>query len=81
MISKGTSEQTGVIHHQTLTSPASTGLPKSSSDPKETYSEVPKLYGFCHSKDGLLRLHLREGQCSDLTAADVFLKNCRLRPR
>ncbi len=43
MISKGTSEQTGVIHHQTLTSPASTGLPKSSADPKETYSEVPKL--------------------------------------
>ena len=34
-----------------------------------------KLHGVCHSKGGLLRLHLREGQCSDFTGADVVLKD------
>ena len=34
-----------------------------------------KLHGVCHSKGGPLRLHLREGQCSDFTGADVLLKN------
>ena len=34
-----------------------------------------KLHGVCDSKGGPLRLHLREGQCSDFTGADVLLKN------
>ena len=29
-----------------------------------------KLHGVCHSKGGSLRLHLREGQCSDFTDAE-----------
>ena len=29
-----------------------------------------KLHGVCDSKGGRLRLHLREGQCSDFTSAD-----------
>ena len=33
-----------------------------------------KLHGVCDSKGGPLRLHLREGQCSDFTGADVVLK-------
>ena len=33
-----------------------------------------KLHGVCHSKGGPLRLHLREGQCSGFTGADVLLK-------
>ncbi len=33
-----------------------------------------KLHGVCHSKGGPLRLHLREGQCSDFTGADGVLK-------
>ena len=32
-----------------------------------------KLHGVCHSKGGPLRLHLREGQRSDFTGADVVL--------
>ena len=39
-----------------------------------------KLHGVCNSKGGRLRLHLREGQCSDLTGVDVLRKDCRLRP-
>ena len=34
-----------------------------------------KLHGVCHSKGGPLRLHLREGQCSDFTGADGVRKN------
>ena len=34
-----------------------------------------KLHGVCGSKGGPLRLHLREGQCSDFTGADVLLKD------
>ena len=34
-----------------------------------------KLHGVCDSKGGPLRLHLREGQCSDFTGADVVLKD------
>ncbi len=34
-----------------------------------------KLHGFCDSKGGPLRLHLREGQCSDFTGADVVRKD------
>ncbi len=34
-----------------------------------------KLHGVCHSKSGPLRLHLREGQCSDFTGADGVLKD------
>ena len=34
-----------------------------------------KLHGVCHSKGGPLRLHLREGQCSDFTGADVVCKD------
>ena len=34
-----------------------------------------KLHGVCDSKGGPLRLHLREGQCSDFTGADVLLKD------
>ncbi len=34
-----------------------------------------KLHGVCDSKGGLLRLHLREGQCSDFTGADVLRKD------
>ena len=34
-----------------------------------------KLHGVCDSKGGPLRLHLREGQCSDFTDADVMLKD------
>ncbi len=34
-----------------------------------------KLHGVCDSKGGRLRLHLREGQCSDFTGADVLLKD------
>ena len=37
-----------------------------------------KLHGACGSKGGLLRLHLREGQCSDFTGADGVLKTCHL---
>ncbi len=33
------------------------------------------LHGVCHSKGGPLRLHLREGQCSDFTGADVLRKD------
>ncbi len=33
-----------------------------------------KLHGVCDSKGGPLRLHLREGQCSDFTGADVLRK-------
>ena len=33
------------------------------------------LHGVCHSKGGPLRLHLREGQCSDFTGADGVLKD------
>ena len=36
---------------------------------------ISKLHGVCNSKGGLLRLHLREGQCSDFTGADVVLKD------
>ena len=41
---KSTSEQVGVVRHQALTSPVSTRLSKSSSEPKETCSEVPKVF-------------------------------------
>ena len=34
-----------------------------------------KLHGVCDSKGGPLRLHLREGQCSDFTGADVLRKD------
>ncbi len=34
-----------------------------------------KLHGVCRSKGGPLRLHLREGQCSDFTGADVLCKD------
>ena len=34
-----------------------------------------KLHGVCNSKGGRLRLHLREGQCSDLTGVDVLRKD------
>ena len=34
-----------------------------------------KLHEVCGSKGGLLRLHLREGQCSDCTGADVLRKD------
>ena len=34
-----------------------------------------KLHGVCDSKGGPLRLHLREGQCSDFTGADVVRKD------
>ena len=34
-----------------------------------------KLHGVCHSEGGPLRLHLREGQCSDFTGADVVRKD------
>ena len=34
-----------------------------------------KLHGVCDSKGGPLRLHLREGQCSDFTGADVVLND------
>ncbi len=34
-----------------------------------------KLHGVCDSKGGPLRLHLREGQCSDFTEADVVRKD------
>ena len=34
-----------------------------------------KPHGVCGSKGGLLRLHLREGQCRDFTGADVLLKD------
>ncbi len=34
-----------------------------------------KLHGVCDSKGGPLRLHLREGQCTDFTGADVLLKD------
>ncbi len=34
-----------------------------------------KLHGFCDSKGGPLRFHLRGGQCSDFTGADMLLKN------
>ena len=34
-----------------------------------------KIHGICHSKAGPLRLHLREGQCSDFTGADGVLKD------
>ncbi len=34
-----------------------------------------KLHGVCHSKGGPLRLHLSEGQCSDVTGADVLRKD------
>ena len=34
-----------------------------------------KLHVVCDSKGGPLRLHLREGQCSDFTGADVVLKD------
>ncbi len=37
-----------------------------------------KLHGFCHSKGGPLRLHLRKGQCSDFTGADVLRKDLPL---
>ena len=33
------------------------------------------LHGVCDSKGGPLRLHLREGQCSDFTGADGVLKD------
>ncbi len=34
-----------------------------------------RLHGVCHSKGGSLRFHLREGQCSDFTGADVLRKD------
>ncbi len=34
-----------------------------------------KLHGVCDSKGGRLRLHLSEGQCSDVTGADVLRKD------
>ena len=34
-----------------------------------------KLHGVCDSKGGRLQLHLREGQCSDFTGADVVRKD------
>ncbi len=34
-----------------------------------------KLHEVCDSKGGPLRLHLREGQCSDFTGADVLRKD------
>ncbi len=34
-----------------------------------------KLHGVCDSKGGPLRLHLREGQCSDFSGADVVRKD------
>ncbi len=34
-----------------------------------------KLHGVCHSEGGPLRLHLRKGQCSDFTSADVVRKD------
>ncbi len=34
-----------------------------------------KLHGVYDSKGGPLRLHLREGQCSDFTGADVVLED------
>ncbi len=34
-----------------------------------------KLHGVCDIKGGPLQLHLREGQCSDFTAADILLKD------
>ena len=34
-----------------------------------------KFHGVCDSKGGPLRLHLREGQCSDFTGADGVLKD------
>ena len=34
-----------------------------------------KLHGVCHSKGGPLRLHLREGQCSDFTGAGGVRKD------
>ena len=34
-----------------------------------------KLHVICDSKGGPLRLHLSEGQCSDLTGADVLRKD------
>ncbi len=34
-----------------------------------------KLHGVCHSKGGSLRLHLREGQGSDITGADGMHKD------
>ena len=34
-----------------------------------------KLHGLYHSKGGPLRLHLREGQCSGFTGADVVRKD------
>ena len=34
-----------------------------------------KLHGVCHSKGVPLWLHLREGQCSDFTGADVLRKD------
>ena len=34
-----------------------------------------KLHGVCHGKGGPLRLHLREGQCSDFTGADGVRKD------
>ena len=34
-----------------------------------------KLHGVCDSKGGRLRLHLREGQCSNFTGADVVRKD------
>ncbi len=40
-----------------------------------------KLHGIRDSKGGRLRLHLRDGQCSDFTGADVVRKTCRLRQR
>ena len=34
-----------------------------------------QLHGVCDSKGGRLRLHLREGQCSDFTGADGVRKD------
>ena len=66
-------DATDIKAHPTASSLNKGGVPRLIGGTKGGMTS--KLHGVCDSKGGPLRLHLREGQCTDFTGADVLLKD------
>ncbi len=66
-------DATDIKAHPTASSPQQGGCPPPIGGTKGGITST--LHGVCNSKGGSRRLHLREGQCSDFTGADVLRKD------